>query len=463
MTTAEVLTLLERLREDGGAQNVFFSGGEPLARRDFPRILDAACELGLGIEVITNGTVLSEGLLASLVRNGVRVNVSVDGARAETHDAVRGRGRFARTLETLAQLVGAGIDTAVTTTVIRANFDELGAIAALARERGVQRVSFSEVVRGGRARDHWDELALTSEQRGALADVVRDVAAGFGDEGLGEDDHCWVDGSSCYIDATGRAYLCSEIFQQAPEQALADARSEGGINTLLASLRTRHSHRACCYQVLASEHVSLMRNLERPCALVDLWKRKDARSIDTLDALKRELGELWTGISRSCAKCTDPDCLGYVWVFPEEEDALLSAGVQTVEVNGPGGPLFLDCYERDAEGALVVDRPQPTCPYRAADGRCSVHAVRPLVCHLYPLGPETEPDGRVVWALHTDCRFVRTLRESHGEEVQVRKIRRLLDRITPALRERILEIYKGVDAVSALPDGSNNYVVIQEV
>jgi Fe-S-cluster containining protein len=178
---------------------------------------------------------------------------------------------------------------------------------------------------------------------------------------------------------------------------------------------------------------------------------------------RSELDELWKGIGQSCATCTDPDCLGYVWVMPEEEEALLDAGVRTVQINGLRGPIFIDSYHRDAEGRLIVNRTKPNCPYRDKDGRCSVHAARPLVCHLYPLGPETLPDGRVIWSLHTDCSHVRSLTDAGDLPLLVSKIRRLLSRMSPDLKEKIRDQYGKVDAVSAFPEGPNNFITIEEI
>jgi Fe-S-cluster containining protein len=189
----------------------------------------------------------------------------------------------------------------------------------------------------------------------------------------------------------------------------------------------------------------------------------DALQIRTIGQLKRAIDMLWREIERSCATCTDPDCLGYIWMLPSEEDALLDAGVQTVQVNGTRGPIFIDSYPRDERGNLIVNRSKPRCPYLDENGRCSVHAVRPLVCHLYPLGPEMLANGRAVWALHTDCAHVRSIEQAGGQELLVGQIRRLLKRISPALRREILDVYEKVDAISAFPDGPNNYLIVEEV
>jgi Fe-S-cluster containining protein len=130
-----------------------------------------------------------------------------------------------------------------------------------------------------------------------------------------------------------------------------------------------------------------------------------APSIETIDDLKREVGRLLDGISDACRECTYPDCQGYPWIMPDEENALLEAGVRLIQFNGERGPIYLDTFERRPDGSLAIGKEGVKCPYRAADGRCSIHADRPLICHIYPLSMEFR-GGVPVWAVHHDCEFI---------------------------------------------------------
>jgi Fe-S-cluster containining protein len=185
--------------------------------------------------------------------------------------------------------------------------------------------------------------------------------------------------------------------------------------------------------------------------------------IQTIEQLKKEMDLLWSGIEQSCATCCDPDCLGYNWIMPEEENIILETGASTVQINGAQGPLFIDSYPRDKDGALIVNSSKPPCPYRDKNGRCLIHMSRPLVCHMYPLGLETTPDGFIVWGIHTDCSYIRYLLSSEEKEALFQKIKKLINRISPNLNDIIVGEYRKIEVLLEYPNGFNNYLVIQEV
>jgi Fe-S-cluster containining protein len=162
-------------------------------------------------------------------------------------------------------------------------------------------------------------------------------------------------------------------------------------------------------------------------------------SIDSIERLKAATAVALQGIGESCRACSFPDCQGYPWIMPEEEEGLLDAGLRLVQLNGEEGPTYLDTFRRDdATGAIVIGALSPPCPYRGADGRCTVHAARPLVCHLYPLTLEVV-DGVVVWAVHTDCEFVQRKIAAERFAGFLADLRRMTERVAPDLRRRLVQ------------------------
>ncbi|HZQ60902.1 MAG TPA: radical SAM protein [Casimicrobiaceae bacterium] len=77
--------------------NVYLWGGEPFVYRDWDALMDLLAAHQRWTSICTNGTLL-ERRLASLEKLGqyAEISVSLDGFEAQ-HDAVRGRGAFART------------------------------------------------------------------------------------------------------------------------------------------------------------------------------------------------------------------------------------------------------------------------------------------------------------------------------------------------------------------------------
>jgi MoaA/NifB/PqqE/SkfB family radical SAM enzyme len=87
MTLAEYHTVLAELA-DMGVLNLTFTGGEPLANKDFFAIAGRARDLGFVIRIKSNGHAL-RGAVARRLREEVDpyiVEVSLHGASAAVHD-----------------------------------------------------------------------------------------------------------------------------------------------------------------------------------------------------------------------------------------------------------------------------------------------------------------------------------------------------------------------------------------
>lgn len=140
---------------DIGVVAVAFSGGEPLLRRDFYEIAKLAHEHGMYTAVATNGTVVTREVAEKLREAGVGyVQVSLDGARAETHDSFRGvRGAFEKAIAGIRNLVEAGVFTEVATTVTKLNYREVMEIIELCEELGVDWWMMYNFVPTGRGRE----------------------------------------------------------------------------------------------------------------------------------------------------------------------------------------------------------------------------------------------------------------------------------------------------------------------
>ena len=74
-----------------GLSSVKLTGGEPMLHPRFREIVSFLADAGLGITIETNGTLLNESLASFLREMGVGcISVSLDGADATTHEALRG-------------------------------------------------------------------------------------------------------------------------------------------------------------------------------------------------------------------------------------------------------------------------------------------------------------------------------------------------------------------------------------
>ena len=139
-----------------GARRIYvLGGGEPMVSAATPGILRRAKAHGMTGMLTTNGTRLGEDLVRLLVEIGWdEVHVSIDGATAATHDALRGRaGAFRRAVSAACRLrrardaAGAGVPRVWLHTVITSrNVEEVPAIVRLAAALGADGVEFDSLV-----------------------------------------------------------------------------------------------------------------------------------------------------------------------------------------------------------------------------------------------------------------------------------------------------------------------------
>jgi radical SAM protein with 4Fe4S-binding SPASM domain len=118
--TKETKRIADRIY-DFGATYFGISGGEPLLRKDLPEIIDYAKSTGMKVSLITSGCFLDDKIFDNLVRNEVRVSVSVDG-REEINDAIRGKGAYSKAVSAMEKTSKAGLLDCLVATL--ANVDE---------------------------------------------------------------------------------------------------------------------------------------------------------------------------------------------------------------------------------------------------------------------------------------------------------------------------------------------------
>jgi len=147
----EIISLIHQAKKMG-ITNLVFSGGEPLIRKDFFSILEYARNSGMEVTILTNGLLIDYKKAKTLIDLSVRVKISLDGACAETHDYLRGKGTFERTIDILRLMVKLKCETlTVHYTVHRLNFLELEMLPELLRKIGVPNLVIGTIKPAGRA------------------------------------------------------------------------------------------------------------------------------------------------------------------------------------------------------------------------------------------------------------------------------------------------------------------------
>lgn len=170
--------VLDEFAELGG-EGIRLTGGEPLLHPDWLAVMEFASSLGFKqVELQTNAMLFCEddvSALAKMAQPGLGIQISLDGATAQTHDLVRGSGAFDGTMEKLRMLVSAGLQDQVSLffTEMEHNLADFPAVLALAEDLGLNSVASGTLITGGRAAGLSGLMPPTPQQYSALLDDYR--------------------------------------------------------------------------------------------------------------------------------------------------------------------------------------------------------------------------------------------------------------------------------------------------
>ena len=140
-----------------GAKRVSLSGGEPTLVRELSELIGFAHELGLAVEVQTNGVAwASEKLWNSLTQFPESLFVSFHTQRSERLPAITGtHGTFGRKIRGIQMALSRGVRVSLNFVVTTLNLDELSEFPGFVADtfgRAIELVVFSIVAPTGRMR-----------------------------------------------------------------------------------------------------------------------------------------------------------------------------------------------------------------------------------------------------------------------------------------------------------------------
>ena len=164
--------VIDKCAEDG-VEDILFTGGEALLRKDLFAIIDHArrampkCQLSL----FTNASRLTEPLIAKFKRRRVSLATSLQGLR--TYGEMTGTRRsYRRLLAVLARAAEMKWPIAVSMTITRANMEEAADMFAAAALSGATNILIGPMMAGGHALAH-PELMLSRAEWNATKDAIR--------------------------------------------------------------------------------------------------------------------------------------------------------------------------------------------------------------------------------------------------------------------------------------------------
>ncbi len=136
------------------------SGGEPLLRDDVFDIARYGNSKGFRMCLATNGTLVTRETCKEILDSEIKmVSLSLDGARAETHDDFRNQqGAFTGTMNAIRLFNEHGIPFLVNSSFTRRNRDEIPEIYKLVKSLGAKAWYMFMIVPTGRGEDILEEL-----------------------------------------------------------------------------------------------------------------------------------------------------------------------------------------------------------------------------------------------------------------------------------------------------------------
>ena len=181
MTTDEIKRVLKIIKEQAKVPTVSFTGGEPTLRSDLPELVETAKDIGMRVNLITNGTSITQSLAKELAEAGLdSAQVSLEGPDEKIHDAMtQVPGSFKKTLRGIEALRQTGIHLHTHTTITTINEPHLERQLALIKSLGFPRFSMNQLIptgTGGKDQERW----IHYSEIGAIVERIRKLSRRMG-------------------------------------------------------------------------------------------------------------------------------------------------------------------------------------------------------------------------------------------------------------------------------------------
>jgi len=178
LSTADTLAMLGKVLDESSARLISLSGGEPLLRADVYEIIDFLLERGTTVNLITNGSLLTDKAIARLIPDKISVFelplLSIDRA---VHDRMSGSaGAFDRMTMALASLKAARQRVVAVFVATRLNLPQWRETAELAFALGADGIMFNRFNPGGEGARHVAELQASPAELQAALDAAEEFS-----------------------------------------------------------------------------------------------------------------------------------------------------------------------------------------------------------------------------------------------------------------------------------------------
>ena len=160
-----------------GIPYVAFGGGEPLGVAHAFEIFEILARSGVSLKLETDGSRIDEAVADRIAALPIQcVQISVDGATAETHERVRPGGSFASAIAAVGRVSARGGKPQMVFAPTRFNLHEIEQAYDLAGELGCDTFVTGPLMRLGRAAQAWASIAPLPGEWDRAVEALRERA-----------------------------------------------------------------------------------------------------------------------------------------------------------------------------------------------------------------------------------------------------------------------------------------------
>ncbi len=153
LTTEQALKAVDDMAKAGVAY-IAISGGEPLVRKDLFQVLNRIKKKEMASSIATNATLLTKETAKKLKKAGcIYVQISLDGAKPETHNKFRGKNSFEKTIQGIKNAVREGIVVGIAATITKYNLKEVPKLIDLTEKLGADIFMHYNFIPTGRGKE----------------------------------------------------------------------------------------------------------------------------------------------------------------------------------------------------------------------------------------------------------------------------------------------------------------------
>ncbi len=161
--------LIQALSKWNRKGKIAITGGEPFVKKElFPLLeyLNKSPQIA-NLYILTNGTLIDEKICKKIrnIQKVSRVQISLDGASPQTHDAIRGHGTFKKAIEGIKLLTNHGIKVNLMFTLQKCNKEDIPALFDLSIQNNINSLLVERFVPCGYGKQIKGEMLSPSELR----------------------------------------------------------------------------------------------------------------------------------------------------------------------------------------------------------------------------------------------------------------------------------------------------------